>query len=178
MVFTISPALPDDIPYLSNIQWAALGSNPLTQTLYPQGPTPSLAAFTKESYQRAIQYPSVRLIKATDEEQGEIVAFAKWIIYPEDQGDVIQLNENGEKDDVFKPASGWESIEKPDIPQGVDKRALSAWNTVITKTRAKMLQKKNHFCQLRNGCTLQCYFSSISPALWGKSDHMGSHKFQ
>ena len=169
MTFTIAPALPNDIPYLSTIQWAALLSNPLIQTLYPQGPTPALTAFTRESYNKAIQYPSVRLIKATDTERGEIVAFAKWIIYPEED-----IDEWDGADTVRTQRSGsWANVEEPQRPQEANERALRAWNEVISRTRRGIMGNRQHACQQAVGeCSLECYFACFAPRLWGKSHYL------
>ncbi|KAL6716941.1 hypothetical protein ACLMJK_004853 [Lecanora helva] len=166
MTFTVSPACPSDIPYLSIIQWAALLSNPLTQTLYPQGPTRALTAFTRESYQKAIEFPGVRLIKATDPERGQIVAFAKWIIYPEEQGKLVRSNGTSAEDGEVKPASVWGNVKTPSIPEGVNEKALGAWNGIITKTRTKIMQNRKHTCDSEDGCSMDCYFASVARALW------------
>lgn len=156
--FVISPAEPRDIPYLSTIQWAALLSNPLIQTLYPHGPTPALTAFTRDSYSKAITYPSVRLVKATDRERGEIVAFAKWIVYPEERDeeeeDEESLDEKTEADSLNEKRSAarsnsWVKVEgeRSSRPEGVDERALRAWNEVMTRTRKGILGNRRHLCR-------------------------------
>lgn len=178
--FVVSPAEPRDIPYLSTIQWAALLSNPLIQTLYPHGPTPALTAFTRESYSKAITYPSVRLIKATDIERREIVAFAKWIVYPEDrdedESDEESLNEKAEEvamnEKITPRNNSWVNAEgeKSSRPDGVDKRALRAWNEVMNRTRKGIMGNRRHACRSKTGeCSLECYFACFAPRLWGES---------
>lgn len=165
MPFSISPVLPCDIPYLSSIQWAALLRNPLVQTLYPQGPTSALTAFTIDSYRRALEYPTVRLIKAVDDESGEIVGFAKWIVYAEED----HLSGEGEGEGEMQDR-GWRhgknGEEDTPRPEGVNERALGAWNEVITRTRKKVMRSMAHKCNLKGGCSLHCYFGSIASALW------------
>lgn len=178
MTLSISLALPSDIPYLSTIQWAALFNNPLVQTLYPQGPTPALTAFTRESYQKAIQFHSVRLIKATDQEQGEIIAFAKWIIYAEEEIDPVQpVKGHLEDEEEGKSASGWEYIDKPPRPEGVNEKALYGWNAIISRTRMKIMRKKGHACHSEGECSLECYFASIAPSLWGRFQQVKPYEF-
>ena len=178
MPFAVSPALPDDIPFLSTIQWAALLSNPLIQTLYPLGPTSALTEFTRDSYHKALTFPAVRLIKAVDEERGDIVAFAKWILYSgdakEEQDDLIQLDPDHVNDKQDRRVSGWEHDEIPQKPQGVDERALQAWNTAIAQTRSSIMHKRRHTCQSLSGCSLECYFATIAPALWGMLCRIGT----
>lgn len=164
MPYIVCPVLPCDIPYLSSIQWAALSRNPLVETLYPEGPTPALTAFTRDSYQRALRFPSVRLIKAVDEDNGEIVGFAKWIVYPEE--DHLLGEEGGkaqEKDGGWR--HGKQKEEGTSRPEGVDERALGAWNDVIARTRKKIMRSMEHKCRLKRRCSLECYFGSIAPAL-------------
>ena len=162
MVFEIAPALPTDIPYLSTIQWAALLSNPLIQTLYPQGPTPDLTAFTRDSYNRAIQFPSVRLIKATDKERGEIVAFAKWIVYPEEDIDEWPGAQKTQR------SGSWAHVGEPEKPKEVNEKALRAWNDIISRTRRGIMRNRRHECHAVGECTLECYFGCFAPRLWGK----------
>lgn len=169
MTFTIAPAQPNDIPYISTIQWAALLSNPLIQTLYPQGPTPALTAFTRESYKKAIQYPSVRLIKATDVERGEIIAFAKWIVYPEGNIDEWDDTAAGQR----QRSGSWTNVEESQRPQEANERALGAWNASIGRTRRRILGNRRHACQQAGKeCGLECYFACFAPRLWGKSHHL------
>ena len=162
MVFNIAPALPTDIPYLSTIQWAALLSNPLIQTLYPQGPTPDLTAFTRDSYNRAIQFPSVRLVKATDTERGEIVAFAKWIVYPEEDIDEWPGAQKTQR------SGSWAHVGEPEKPKEVNEKALRAWNDIISRMRRGIMRNRRHECHAVGECTLECYFGCFAPRLWGK----------
>ena len=168
--YTISVAIPQDIPYLTTIQWAALTSNPLIKTLYPHGPTPGLTAFTRNSYTKALQFPSVRIIKATDTESGEIVAFAKWIKYPEKIPEPLQ-GEGGRIQSVGQAgARGWSKGNTPSQkPDEVDKRALGDWNGIITQMRRGIMKNRRHTCRAKpDPCSLDCYFGSIAPALWGE----------
>lgn len=171
--YTTALALPQDIPYLTTIQWAALTSNPLIKTLYPHGPTPALTAFTRNSYIKALQFPSVRIIKATDTERGEIVAFAKWIKYPEEIPEPLE-GEGGRIQSVGQAgAGGWSKGNIPSQkPDDVDKRALSDWNGVITQMRRGLMKNRRHTCRAKpDPCSLECYFGSIAPALWGEPSH-------
>lgn len=166
--YTIAVAVPQDIPYLTTIQWAALTSNPLIKTLYPHGPTPALTAFTRNSYTKALLFPSVRIIKATDIERGEIVAFAKWIKYPEEIPEPLE-GEGGRIQSVGQAGGGgWSKGNIPSQkPDDVDKRALGDWNGVITQMRRGIMKTKTHTCRAKpDPCSLECYFASIAPALW------------
>ena len=169
--YSIAVAVPQDIPYLTTIQWAALTSNPLIKTLYPHGPTPALTAFTRNSYTKALLFPSVRIIKATDIDRGEIVAFAKWIKYPEEIPEPLE-GEGGSIQSVGQVGGGgWSKGNIPSQkPDDVDKRALGDWNGVITQMRRGIMTNRRHTCRAKpNPCSLECYFASIAPALWGES---------
>ncbi|KAL9074688.1 MAG: hypothetical protein Q9161_002056 [Pseudevernia consocians] len=166
--YKIAVALPQDIPYLTTIQWAALTSNPLIKTLYPHGPTPALTAFTRNSYTKALQFPSVRIIKATDTDRGEIVAFAKWIKYPEEIPEPLE-GQGGRIQSVGQAGGGgWSKGNIPSQkPDDVDKRALGDWNGVITQMRRGIMKNRRHTCRAKpDPCNLECYFGSIAPALW------------
>lgn len=176
--YTIAVALPQDIPYLTTIQWAALTSNPLIKTLYPHGPTPALTAFTRNSYTKALLFPSVRIIKATDIERGEIVAFAKWIKYPEEIPEPLEC-EGGRIQSVGQAGGGgWSKGNIPSQkPDDVDKRALGDWNGVITQMRRGIMKNRRHTCRAKpDPCSLECYFASIAPALWGESSQRAENK--
>ena len=175
--YKIAIALPQDIPYLTTIQWAALTSNPLIKTLYPHGPTPALTAFTRNSYTKALQFPSVRIIKATDTERGEIVAFAKWIKYPEEIPEPLE-GKGGRIQSVGQAGGGgWSKENIPsEKPDDVDKRALGDWNEVITQMRRGIMKNRRHTCRAKpNPCSLECYFGSIAPALWGEPSHKANN---
>jgi len=195
MQYNVSPVTTDDVPLLTAIQWAALGTNPLIRTLYPKGATSGLVAFTDTSYKKALQYPSVRLIKATHDET--IVAFAKWIIYREDQDQALgglggpktdalgkfKVHNSGEEvswpeptasesqESLGRRASGWERDEDQSSskPPDADPQTLQAWGNIITRTRSNVSGPKGHACKFETPCSLECYFSSFSENLWGRA---------
>ena len=168
--YTISVAVPHDIPHITTIQWAALTSNPLIKTLYPHGPTPALVAFTRNSYTKTLQFPSVRIIKATDTERGEIVAFAKWIKYPEEVPEPSEGGRGRIQSVGQAGAGGWSKGNIPSQkPDEANKRALGDWNGVITRMRRGIMKSRRHICRARpEPCSLECYFGSLAPALWGE----------
>lgn len=192
--FNVSPVTIDDVSLLTAIQWAALGTNPLIRTLYPKGATSGLLAFTDTCYKRALQYPSVRLIKATHDETGVIVAFAKWIIYRKDQEQALEgpktdalgkfkVHNAGEevswpeplanepKESVGRRLSGWERDEDQSLsqPPDSDPKTLQAWGNIITRTRNNVSGPKGHACKFETPCSLECYFSSFAENLWGRA---------
>ena len=156
-----------DLATIATIQWSALRDNPLIQTLYPRGPTSELVEFTAASYERTRTYPSVRIVKATDDETGQIVAFAKWIVYNdhEQQSDQVDVEGEVDKDDpVVREWSNKEAkTQKP--PPHCYTRALNDWNNRIVKMRKSILDHRNHSCVSRSKHSLSCYFACFSMSL-------------
>ncbi|KAL9102420.1 MAG: hypothetical protein Q9163_002442 [Psora crenata] len=148
MPYTIAPVNPADIPFLTAIQWAALSTNPLIQVLYPRGATPALKAFTIASYERAITFPSARLIKATDDATGELVGFAKWIIYhPGHEEENPNGRESGQES---RRRSGWvrDKYMMPPMPPDCHGTLLERWGNIINRTRKRITGPRGHACRI------------------------------
>ena len=98
------------------------------------------------------------------------MAFAKWIKYPEDIPEPLE----GERPRIPSvgqaSAGGWSKGNIPSQkPDDVDKIALSDWNGVITQMRRGIMKDRQHTCRAKpDPCSLECYFGSIAPALWGE----------
>lgn len=168
MPFTVALVEHADIPTIATIQWAALRDNSLSQTLYPRGFTPELANFTRASYEKASTYPSVRMIKATDDESGQIVAFAKWIIYKHGrQGDDSTTESHGAGKGAHNGAEeGWRKGKVgPQQPPHCYTRVLDDWNRRITTMRKSVVENRRHFCQSAPEHSLSCYFACYSTNL-------------
>lgn len=168
MPFIISPVSLGDISHLAAIQWAALENNPLIQACYPHGPTATLAAFTTASYEKASRYPSVRLIKATDDASGEIVAFAKWVVYLQEQR---EKSAGGGEERADQTAWGWRREEMRAVPPDCDQRVLAEWNGSLTKMRRRIMGGRGHVCRSKPLCSLECYLACFSANLWGELRH-------
>ena len=171
MPYIIEAVVPADIPHLTTIQWAALSHNPLIQILYPKGATPALIAFTTSSYERATSFPSARLIKATDETTGEIVGFAKWIIYRQNEEEALHSDviEGSRHSRGSRRSSGWakERHLMPSIPPDCHGVLLEKWGHVIQKTRKRITGPRGHACRTGAPCSLECYFSNLAESMWG-----------
>ena len=171
MPYTVNPLQPADILHLAEIQWAALKGNPLTSALYPRGPTPALLTFTTVSYQRSFAFPSVTLLKATDDATGEIVGFAKWVLY--DQNEEQRLHQSNRVEERLsqgsKRSSGWEKdvYLRPSLPPDCYGPLLERWGSVINKTRSMINGPRGHGCRTGLPCSLECYFASFAEKLWG-----------
>ena len=164
MPYTVTLVNPADIPTITTIQWSALRENPLIQTLYPRGPTPELADFTTASYEKASTYSCVRIVKATDDETGQIVAFAKWIFYRQDQQvseeGAIEIGASQGLQAGASQCKGKTPPRKP--PPHCYTRALEEWNSKITKMRKGIMGKRQHTCMSASKHSLSCYFACYS----------------
>lgn len=173
MPYAVTPIQPSDIPRIVEVQWAALSSNPLTQVLYPRGATAELTAFTIASYQRSLTFPSATIIKATNESTGEVVGFAKWILYRQDEEQ--ELHQSGEGSQrgskgSSRRSSGWQKEKHlmPSVPPDCHGMLLERWGEVINKTRKRITGPRGHACRTGAPCSLECYFSNLAENLWGK----------
>lgn len=166
MPFKITPVIQDDIPVLTTIQWAALHDNALIKSIYPRGPTSALVEFTNSSYRSALGFPTVHLIKATDEASGQVVAFAKWIIFRQDEHtDKESPHVDGTANDL-PGGHGWRRQQTVKAPPDCYSRVLRDWNRVITKTRKGLMANRRHSCQETPIHSLSCYFASYAKDLW------------
>lgn len=172
MTYSVSLVQTADIPRLAEIQWAALNSNPLTQVLYPRGPTPALSDYTIGSYKRTATFPSAKLIKATNTATSEIVGFAKWILYRKDEELSLRQSVGGirQKSDSSRRSSGWEKETRlmPTMPPDCHGILLEKWGDIINKTRKRLTGPKGHACRSGAPCSLECYFSNFADNLWGE----------
>ena len=173
MPYAVTPIQPSDIPRIADIQWIALSSNPLIQVLYPRGATPELTAFTIASYQRSLTFPSVTIIKATDESTGEVAGFAKWILYRQDEEQELYHNRGesqGGSKGSSRRSSGWQKEKHlmPSVPPDCHGMLLERWGDVINKTRKRITGPRGHACRTGAPCSLECYFSNLAENLWGE----------
>ena len=166
MTYTIDLVEAADLSVIATIQWSALRDNPLIQTLYPGGPTPELAEFTRASYERASTYPSVRIVKAVDDETGQIVAFAKWIIpkTSDRQTEEAASDDEANKDNCVVVEWGDRDSKMEPSPPRCYTRALDDWNSKIAKMRKGIIGHTKHSCPSPKhslSCYLACYSTNL-----------------
>ena len=166
MTYKIALVEAADLPTITTIQWSALRGNPLTQTLYPRGPTSELAKFTTASYERARAYPSVRILKAVDDETGQIVAFAKWIIYENNGRRYEQQDIRDEASTELPEVAEWNKEPKVQLPPHCYTRALNDWNNSIARMRKGIIGRRKHSCLFSSKHSLSCYFACYSMNLY------------
>ncbi|KAG8531431.1 uncharacterized protein KY384_003060 [Bacidia gigantensis] len=142
MPYTVAAVQAHEVSRLAEIQWAALHNNPLIQVLYPRGATAALSSFTTESYKRSFTFPSASLIKATNDATGEIVGFAKWVHYRQDEDQALRQSLSGirQKSEQSEGASvasrrgsGWvkEKNLMPKMPPDCHGVLLERWGDII-----------------------------------------------
>ena len=180
MPYTVDLVHPPDVPRLANIQWAALKDNPLIHCLYPRGATRELIDFTTLSYQKALTFPSATLLKATDDATGEIVGFAKWILYRQDEETQLRpsLSSDGQRRSggSSRRSSGWQKEKHlmPSAPPDCHAVLLEHWGDIMSKTRKRIPGPRGHACSTGAPCSLECYFANFSENLWGSPIHSRS----
>ena len=169
MPCTVALVEPADLSSIATIQWSALRDNPLTQTLYPRGLTADLVKFTTASYEKACTYPSVRIIKATDDETGQIVAFAKWVIYKQEEQEDDEMKEAHAAGENLREGKneGWHSGKASlQSPPHCYTRVLDDWNRRVTSMRTGVMSNKRHSCRSTSKHSLSCYLACYSTKMW------------
>ena len=171
MTYAVSTVQPTDIPRLAEIQWAALSSNALTTVLYPRGATSELMEYTIQSYKRTATFPSAKLVKATNTVTGEVVGFAKWVVYRRDDeiGMWPSVSRAHQRWSQTRRSSGWKRDREvmPTMPPDCHGILLEKWGEIIQKTRKGLSGEQGHACTKGLPCSLDCYFSSFADNLWG-----------
>lgn len=71
-----------DVSKIVKVHYASFLTSTVMKVIYPEGATQSVTADTEKKFSTALDTePSLRLLKAIDDETGDIVAFAKWYIF-------------------------------------------------------------------------------------------------
>ncbi|CZR54596.1 uncharacterized protein PAC_04480 [Phialocephala subalpina] len=115
--FTFTPATQADIPRLTHIHLVTLAEDPPAQIKFPSAE--NFAAAVSSMLEKQIGDPNWRIMKAVDEETGEIGSWASWLTHdasdshpkpdprPEEEGNGEDNNGKGEDEGNFNsyPAS-------------------------------------------------------------------------
>ncbi|GAB1739242.1 hypothetical protein NU219Hw_g3991t1 [Hortaea werneckii] len=78
MTISILPLQAGDIPAFVRLELEAFRTHPRIPMLWPRGFTPDLYAYYEDSKTQSLQKEASRILKAVDDETGEIVAVAQW----------------------------------------------------------------------------------------------------
>lgn len=132
MPLILSPAIPDDIPRIVEILFLAFANDSLLMTCYPS--TPSNHAWWIQTIRTQMQHPSTIIIKIVDDDTGETVSFAKWLIH--------QDTHDG------SPASGPSGAVQPTNPSpDMNVPACQSLAEAQYKMRSSLLSTRPHICK-------------------------------
>lgn len=103
MTINILPLQAGDIPAFVRLELEAFRTHPRIPMLWRQGFTPDLYAYYEDSKAQSLQKEACRIVKAVDDETGEIVAVAQWTF-------ALEGNDEGNKTLQFtkkEPPANW-----------------------------------------------------------------------
>ena len=129
MPLTLTQAAREDIPRLVQILFQAFANDPLLMACYPA--TPANHTWWVQTILTQMQHPSTFIMKITDDETGETVSFAKWLLHQE-SGD-------GEN------ASGAVQPTNPSPDMNVP--ACQRLAEAQYKMRSSLLSARSHICK-------------------------------
>lgn len=118
-----------DLPNILKVQFAAFAEDPLIRLMYPFPTPPSTFNEALERAQREFRNPDVAYLRITDTESGEIISFAKWIIYKHE-----------------RPEEVWNKEETRDWGEGTNVEVADAFIGAINRNRKKIMAGKPHCC--------------------------------
>lgn len=124
----LSKAVLDDIPALSAIFPRAYHNTPFFEKMMPD--TPANDGWWQESHRIALLDPATHFIKVTDQETGEIVAMARWILPGSGSGP--------------QPGSGGERW--PDFTDDVDRSLADPLFEAMGRGRDENMKDRKHYC--------------------------------
>ncbi|KAI7482365.1 NAD(P)-binding protein [Hortaea werneckii] len=78
MTINVLPLQPADIPAFVRLELEAFRTHPRMPMLWPRGFTSDLYAYYENNKTQSLQKETSRILKAVDDETGEIVAVAQW----------------------------------------------------------------------------------------------------
>lgn len=124
----LSEAVPDDIPTLSKMFPRSFHNDPYHKKMIPD--TPANDNWWQESHRRAIRDPKTRLVKVTDEDTGEIVATARWVLPRDDDG----------------PQPALEEERWPEFTDDFDHELANALFGGMGEHRTTFMGDRKHYC--------------------------------
>jgi GNAT superfamily N-acetyltransferase len=142
MPLVLSPATADDGEAIARIWADAFANDALDNEIYKSVPHAVRIAWATPFTAMGLSLPNVRLLKATDSETGEVVAFADWEIKPgtdEAQEGREEEFDAGGNDDVRRHQSG------PRFPAGANESLSAAFQTAAEVLRRKHMRGREHY---------------------------------
>ena len=125
----LSEASLDDIPSLSAMFPRAYHNSTYFKKMMPD--TPAIDRWWQESHRIAILDRKSHVIKVTDQENGQIVAMARWVLPRDDIGP--------------QPAS--EEERWPEFPVDVDRSLSEPMFGDMAQNRKDTMKDRKHYCR-------------------------------
>lgn len=127
--FVLSEATVADIPALSPTFVRAFHDTPFFVTMFPD--SPAIDKWWQESHKTAILDPHTHCVKVVDQENGEIVACARWVL----PGD-------GDGPHPASAADRW-----PEFTDDTDRTLTDALFDAMDHGRETYMGKRKHYCE-------------------------------
>lgn len=130
MPLQLAPASEVDLPKILEVQFAAFAQDPVISLIFPVATSSSPFEKALDRAREDFRNPDVAFMKVTDTETGEIVSFAKWLIYKHQ-----------------RPEEEWNKEEKRDWGKGTNVEVADAFFSAITRNRRKFMAGEPHCCR-------------------------------
>jgi hypothetical protein len=129
--FILSRATLEDVPILSTTFHRAYHDTPFFRKMMPD--TPADDKWWQESHRIALLDPKTHVVKVTNQENGEIVALARWVLPRDDGG----------------PQPGSEDGRWPDSTEDFDHTLCDAVFGAAERGRKEIMGDRKHYSKLQ-----------------------------
>ena len=166
MPISIHPLLPSDIPTAAYLELEAFRSHPNTPYQWPRGYTRDLYAWHEAGMEKTLADPRGSMVKAVDEETGEMVGNGEWEFVLDVERDGRGKGSGGEdgeerKGEERKGKEGKED-EEDDIdpeppgnwPEGGNWALRNFFNRNMRKWDEEWLRGRRYICAYRSSSPL------------------------
>lgn len=117
MPLQISPLLDADIEPAIVLDFTSFREDPVHITIFPNGPSPTTVAWNAAMDRKDLaEDPTVKPMKVTDTETGEIVAYGRWVFLPQREEKDLEL------EDFPLPDDANQELGKKMIMEGMRRR--------------------------------------------------------
>lgn len=124
----LSPATLEDLPVISTMFPRSYHNSPFFKKMLPD--TPANEKWWQESHRIALHDPLTRVVKVTDQGNGEIVGLVRWVLPREGEG----------------PQPGSEKGRWPEFTDDVDKTLSGPMFGFMAQRREEVMGDKRHYC--------------------------------
>jgi hypothetical protein len=103
MPLQLSPVVDADIEAVIAVDITAFSDDIIHAAIWRNGPSPTTIAHTAAQDRKDLaEEPTIKPMKVTDTETGEIVAYARWVFLPQREEKDLEVTEFSLPDDVNK----------------------------------------------------------------------------